>query len=89
MSGVGEILDQTIDVRELRKISLKPDEVLLIKLGVEGMNKGQIEAYCSNVGSVFRENLPKTRMIVTTVTFDRPLDVEVVLDGEVEDGTTI
>ena len=74
MTGVFQD-DEFIRVRELQKIDVKPDELLVAKLGVEGMSMEQIHEYADAVGKSLRENLPTTKIMITTVTKDNPFDV--------------
>jgi len=67
--------DRYIKVRDIQKISLTPDEVLLIKVGIDGMKQEDVNATLSMIARTFRENLPHTKMIITTVTTERPFDV--------------
>jgi len=75
MSIDGLFEDQYVKVRDLQRISLDKDDVLLIKVGIDGMKQEDVDKVVRNIAHVFRENLPSTKMIVTTVSAERPFDV--------------
>ena len=84
--------DEFIRVRELQRIDIKPDELLVAKLGVEGMNMEQIHEYCAAVGRTLRENLPTTKIMITTVTNQNPFNLYSIRIADVEqedDSSTI
>ena len=77
--------DEFIRVRELQRISVEPDELLVAKLGVEGMTMEQIHEYCASVGRTLRENLPTTKIMITTVTKQNPFDLYSIRIADVEE----
>ena len=67
--------DEFIRIRELQRIDIQPDELLVAKLGVEGMTMDQIHEYCNSVGENLRKSLPTTKIMITTVTKQNPFDL--------------
>lgn len=76
--------DEFIRVRDIQRIKVDPDELLIVKLGVEGMNQEQIEQYVHDVALTLRDNLPGLKMMITTVTNQNPFDLFAIKDVRTE-----
>jgi hypothetical protein len=74
--------DEFIRVRDLQKINVEQDELLVAKLGVEGMNQEQIEQYVKHVAQTLRDNLPGMKIMITTVSAQNPFDLFAVKAAE-------
>ncbi len=78
--------DEFIRVRDLQRIDIKPGEMLVARLGVEGMKKDQIEQYVNNIAVHLKNNLPGIKIMITTVTSQNPFDLYAIkLPNEEED----
>lgn len=77
--------DTFIRVRELQRIDIKPDEVLVVQLGIDGMNDEQIRQYCHDVAVALKTELPEAKMIITTVSKQNPIEFITVKQSEIDE----